>query len=74
MIAPGLIEEIRKDPFLKYMVKWVEKFDTYLDRTNELKLKLRGLLHGQHDSDGMPEDPLAVEFEMPYIHLSLIHI
>lgn len=68
MIDPALIEEIRKDPFLNYMIKPVERFEKYLVSTNEIKLKLRGLVHGQHDSEGGSQDPLAVEFKMPYIH------
>ena len=68
MIPLDLIEQIRKDNFLNYMLKHVLKFDRYLDETNTMTIRIKGIRYGQHDDDGEPLDPLAVDADIGYIH------
>jgi hypothetical protein len=68
MIPSHLIEQIREDTFLNYMLKPVLKFDRYLDDTNSMSIRIRGIRYDQRDDEGQPLDPLAVEADIGYIH------
>ena len=68
MIPSDLIEQIREDSFLNYMLKPVLRFDNYLDETNSMSIRIKGIRYGQHDDDGEPLDPLAVDADLEYIH------
>ena len=68
MIPSDLIEQIQHDNFLNYMLKHVLRFDRYLDETNAMSIQIKGIRYGQHDDDGEPLDPLAVDADIGYIH------
>jgi hypothetical protein len=68
MIPSELIEQIRTDNFLNYMLKHVLKFDQYLDKTDNMNIRIRGFRYGQHDDMGQPSEPIAVEEEIGYTH------
>jgi hypothetical protein len=68
MIPSELIEQIRDDKFLNYMLKYVQKFDQYLDDTYAMNIRIRGFRYGQRDADGQPAEPLAVEADIGYTH------
>ncbi len=68
MIPPVLIEQIREDNFLKYMLKRVLQFDNYLNTTNAMKIKIRGIKYDEHTQDGDLLDPVAVDEDIDYIH------
>ena len=68
MIPLERLDEIRVDPFLKYMIKPALGFNKYLDDTDKIKLNLRGLLYGQTDSEGEPIDPIAKDTKIPFSH------
>ena len=59
MIPSDLIEQIREDSFLNYMLKPVLRFDQYLNDTNDMSIRIKGIRYGQYDDDGEPLDPLA---------------
>lgn len=68
MIPPELIEQIREDSFLKYILKPVLRFDNYLDETNLMSIKIRGFRSGQYDDDNEPIDPVPVDEDFEYTH------
>jgi len=68
MIPSDLIDQIQNDVFLNYMIKPVLRFDKYLDDTNLLSIKIKGIRYGEHDSDGEPLDPIAIDVDIGYTH------
>lgn len=64
MINPAIIENIRTDPFLKYLYHDVVAFDAYLDDTSNLKIGIKGLLYDPDDTTNVD----AVQYSLKYIH------
>jgi hypothetical protein len=65
LISPSLLEEIRRDSFLKYMHKQVVQFDKYLDSTNDCKIGFKGLSLNPDDPTHAPH---PVQYELEYKH------
>jgi hypothetical protein len=68
MIPSELIEQVRADNFLNYMLKHVMKFDRYLDDTNNMSIRIRGFQYGQYDDMGQELEPLAIDADIGYTH------
>lgn len=50
------------------MLQRVKEFDIYLDYTNLLTIKIKGIQYGMHDSEGEPLDPIAIDADIGYVH------
>lgn len=67
MITPSIMEEIKTDPFLKYMYKKVVAFDKYLDSTSNCTICIKGLKE-YTDDFGQVDDVDAVQYDLEYVH------
>lgn len=65
MIDPSILEDIRTDPFLKYLYTMVVAFDKYLDSTSDSNIRIKGIRYDPEDSDTIPD---AVEYVLDYLH------
>lgn len=65
LISSSILEDIRTDPFLKYMYKHVLAFDRYLDSTSALTITLKGL---QLDLEDPSDAPDPVHYKIEYVH------
>jgi hypothetical protein len=66
LIASSLLDDIRTDPFLKYMYNRVLDFDKYLEATSACSINIKGLIY---DPESLTDNaPDAVQYDLEYLH------